>query len=135
MLLLKQCRKYLSAAGAHHKDCRALLAKVVYRNIDTKCSYFCDETDRMDVNQNKRVSEVEMSEGLFLLCGAQLAPEGFRQFANSGCDDANCCISGDGISKEQFRRVINCFVDRLLPCMRKLTRNLYCVPAPRPGTL
>ena len=60
------------------------------------------------MDQNEIVTEAEMLEGLFLLCGARLEPEGFKQFANIGSDAADSGIRGDGIRKEHFRRVITC---------------------------
>ena len=53
---------------------------------------------RLDVDGSDGVSEVEVAEGLFLLCGAQLGPDGFARFVRGISDDGN-------LTKKQFRQV------------------------------
>ena len=55
-------------------------------------------SDRLDVDGSDGVSEVEVTEGLFLLCGAQLGSDGFARFVRDISDDGN-------LTKNQFRKV------------------------------
>ena len=66
-------------------------------------SYISNNSDfgkhrRLDVDGSKEVSEAEVTEGLFLLCGAELDSDGFSWISRGISDTGN-------LNKDQFKKV------------------------------
>jgi hypothetical protein len=73
---------------------------------------------RLDVDGSKEVSEAEVSEGIFLLSGAQLDSDGFARFSRGISDNGN-------LNKDQFKKVR--VVMRIFVCVfKRMRKAIFC---------